>query len=138
MVSDNPEIFFEFAKKFLLQSIILPIAYTGNLVAFMTQPGMQAPLDTPAKLLESGLPIGMYNYQGSTTLAFSGTTNEEYKEIWEAKHWITSFADSFEKAIRGEMVFMDYRFGLQAAMSTTYLDVLGRPQLFLANFDTFR
>jgi hypothetical protein len=44
-------------------SIIMTVAYTGNLVAFMTDPGLQAPLDTPEKILEKDLPIGMYNYQ---------------------------------------------------------------------------
>ncbi len=79
----------------------MSVAYTGNLVAFMTEPGMQDPLDTPARVLKSGIPIGAYNYQGSTTASFEATTNPEYQKMWERKHWITSFSDSYEKAIRG-------------------------------------
>ena len=38
------------------------------------------------RLLSSGYDIGMYNYQGSTTLAFSSTTNEQYLTIWNGKY----------------------------------------------------
>ena len=38
----------------------------------------------------------------------------------------------------GEMIFMDYRFALTAAMETTYTDALGRPKLHLAGFNMFR
>ena len=38
----------------------------------------------------------------------------------------------------GEMIFMDYRFALTAAMETAYTDALGRPKLHLAGFDMFR
>ena len=38
----------------------------------------------------------------------------------------------------GEMIFMDYRYALTAAMETTYTDALGRPKLHLARFNTFR
>jgi hypothetical protein len=112
----------------------MSVAYTGNLVAFMTDPGLEAPLDTPAKILEKNLPIGMYNYQarrgkkhqntntlealrkynanftfkiifilvqGSTTLAFSTTTNEEYKEVWDRHHWIKNWGESFKNTIKG-------------------------------------
>ena len=53
-------------------------------MAFMTSPGMQAPLDTPQMVLDAGIKIDMYNYEGSTTLAFSSTENPIYKEIWES------------------------------------------------------
>ncbi len=114
------------------------IAYQGNLVAFMTNPGIQEPLDTPAKVIQKNIPIGMYNYQGSTTLSFQATRNEEYKELWRRKHWITSFSDAYEKTVKGEMVFVDYRVSLDAAKSAIYIDALGRPKLYLANFNTFR
>ena len=38
----------------------------------------------------------------------------------------------------GEMVFMDYRFPLKAALETTYTDALGRPLLDIAGYNTFR
>ena len=64
-------------------SLIIATAYNGNLVAFMTEPGMQEPFDTPEKVLDEKIDIGMYNYQGSTTIAFSGTKNPLYKQIWQ-------------------------------------------------------
>ena len=60
-------------------------AYRGNIVAFLTQPGREGSIDTPNKIIESKIPIGMYNYQGSTTLAFESSTNPTYSEIWEKK-----------------------------------------------------
>ena len=79
----------------------MTVAYTGNLTSFMTNPGFEEPLDTPAKLLEKGVKLGMYNYQGSTTLAFGGSSNPEYCQIWGAKEWITSFGDSLIGTIAG-------------------------------------
>jgi hypothetical protein len=38
----------------------------------------------------------------------------------------------------GEMIFMDYRFSLEAAVATSYVDALGRPLLHLAKYDTMR
>ena len=38
----------------------------------------------------------------------------------------------------GEMIFVDYRYALTAAMETTYTDALGRPKLHLAGFNMFR
>ena len=119
-------------------SLIMTVAYTGNLTSFMTNPGFEDPLDTPAKLLEKGVKLGMYNYQGSTTLAFGGSSNPEYCRIWAAKDWITSFGDSLKGTIAGDMVFMDYRWYLESQMSTTYIDALGRPKMILANYDMFR
>ena len=83
-------------------SLIMTVAYTGNLTSFMTNPGFEEPLDTPAKLLEKGVKLGMYNYQGSTTLAFGGSSNPEYCQIWSAKEWITSFGDSLKGTISGK------------------------------------
>ncbi len=40
--------------------------------------------------------------------------------------------------IEGEMIFMDYRYGLEAAATSVYLDALGRRKLHMARFDTFR
>ena len=77
------------------------VSYNGNLVSFMTNPLLLEPIDTPTKILEEGVQVGMYNYQGSTTLAFKSTTNPEYKEIWAGKQWITSFGDSYQKSITG-------------------------------------
>ena len=68
----------------------------------MTNPGFQDALDTPAKLIKEKIPIGMYNYQGSTALAFQSSSNPDYCKIWSAKSWITSFDDSYKKAIAGE------------------------------------
>ena len=76
-------------------------AYRGNVVAFLTQPGMEGSIDTPDKIIESNIPIGMYNYQGSTTLAFESSTNPTYCKIWARKEWIKSFDDSFQKTIKG-------------------------------------
>jgi hypothetical protein len=44
------------------------------------------------------------NMQGSTTIAFSTTTNEDYKEIWNRHHWIASFGESFQKTIKGVLM----------------------------------
>ena len=82
----------------------MSVAYNGNLTSFMTNPGFEDPLDTPAKLLEKGVKLGMYNYQGSTTLAFGGSSNPEYCQIWGAKEWITSFGDSLKGTIAGKDV----------------------------------
>ena len=81
---------------------MLATSYQGNFVAFMTNPGLQDTLDTPGKLIEKGIPVGMYNYQGSTTLAFQASSNPLYCEIWSAKNWIISFDDSFRKTIKGK------------------------------------
>ena len=80
----------------------MTVAYEGNLTSFMTNPGFEEPLDTPTKLLDKGIKLGMYNYQGSTTLAFGGSSNPEYCQIWGAKEWITSFGDSLKKTIAGK------------------------------------
>ena len=77
-------------------------SYQGNLVAFMTNPGFQDAIDTPSKLIEKEIPVGMYNYQGSTTLAFQASSNPQYCEIWSAKNWITSFDESYKKTIKGK------------------------------------
>ena len=86
-------------------SLVLAASYQGNLVAFMTNPGFQDAIDTPGKLIKTRIPIGMYNYQGSTSLAFQASTNPQYCEIWSAKDWITSFDDSYRKAIKGKETF---------------------------------
>ena len=121
---------------------------------------MQEPFDTPEKVLDEKIDIGMYNYQGSTTIAFSGTRNPLYKEIWESmsqgareaplsskfkkvffypeKEWITSFGDTLEKVVTGDTVFMDYRFSLEAMMIGGFMDARGRPKIYLANYNTFR
>ena len=104
----------------------------------MTSPGMQEPIDTPTKILESELPIGMYNYQGSTTIAFSSTRNPNYLEIWDTKEWVTSFDETYKKVISGEAIFMDYRFALEAAVIAGYTDPFGLPLLHLADYNTFR
>ena len=83
-------------------SIVLVVAYQGNLVAFMTNPGFQDALDTPDKLIKKNIHIGMYNYQGSTALAFQSSSNPDYCKIWTAKSWISSFDDSYKKAIAGK------------------------------------
>lgn len=119
-------------------SLIIFSAYTGNLVAFMTSPGMQRPLDTPSLILESDLPIGMYNYQGSTTIAFSGTNNPEYRRIWKNRVWIDSFSETYQKVIAGKKIFMDYRFALEASVYADYIDTFDRPLLHLAKYNTFR
>ena len=36
------------------------------------------------------------------------------------------------------MVFMDYRWYLEAQMSTTQIDALGRPLMIMARYDMFR
>ena len=84
-----------------LFSVVGAVSYNGNLVSFMTNPLLLEPIDTPTKILEEGVQVGMYNYQGSTTLAFKSTTNPEYKQIWADKQWITSFGDSYQKSITG-------------------------------------
>ena len=76
-------------------------AYKGNIVAFLTQPGLEDSIDTPAKIVKSGIHIGMYNYQGSTTLAFESSENPIYCEIWGRKTWITSFDEAFKHTITG-------------------------------------
>ncbi|TRY68968.1 hypothetical protein TCAL_07479, partial [Tigriopus californicus] len=119
-------------------TLIIFSAYTGNLVAFMTSPGMQRPLDTPRLMLESKIPIGMYNYQGSTTIAFSSANNLDYRRIWKNKLWIESFSEAYKKVIDGQMIFMDYRFALEASVHADYIDAFGRPLLHLANYNTFR
>ena len=83
-------------------SLVLAASYQGNLVAFMTNPGFQDAIDTPSKLIEKEIPVGMYNYQGSTTLAFQASSNPQYCEIWSAKNWITSFDESYKKTIKGK------------------------------------
>eukprot|EP00095_Tigriopus_kingsejongensis_P011199 maker-scaffold263_size232787-snap-gene-0.15 protein:Tk11199 transcript:maker-scaffold263_size232787-snap-gene-0.15-mRNA-1 annotation:"ras-related protein rab-8a" len=118
--------------------LIIFTAYTGNLVAFMTLPGIQSALDTPAKVLEADLPVAMYNYEGSTTIAFSGTKNPLYQSIWKGKQWISNFDQTYAQVERGDMIFMDYRFALEAAVEAQYVDALGRPRLHLAKYNTFR
>ena len=81
---------------------MLAASYQGNLVAFMTNPGFQDAIDTPGKLIEKEIPVGMYNYQGSTTLAFQASSNPQYCEIWSTKNWITSFDESYKKTIKGK------------------------------------
>ena len=93
---------------------MLAASYQGNLVAFMTNPGFQDAIDTPGKLIKKGIPVGMYNYQGSTTLAFQASSNPQYCEIWSAKNWITSFDDSYRKTIKGmETSSSDYFNGYE-------------------------
>ena len=41
----------------------MTVAYTANLVAFMTEPGKDEPLNTLEKVLKTDISIGMYNYQ---------------------------------------------------------------------------
>ena len=59
---------------------------------------------------------------------YERTTTHLTKET----HWSHGTSNS------GEMIFMDYRFALTAAMETTYTDALGRPKLHLAGFNMFR
>ena len=82
-------------------SVIMATAYRGSIVAFLTHPGLEDSIDTPAKIVESGLPIGMYNYQGSTTLAFESSSNPTYCKIWGRKTWIASFDEAFKQTIAG-------------------------------------
>ena len=48
----------------------------------MSSPGYLDPIDTPERVLESGLPIGIYNYEGATTASFTKTPIEAYKKMW--------------------------------------------------------
>ena len=87
--------------RFVNFSVTMATAYKGNIIAFLTEPGLEDSIDTPAKIIESEIPIGMYNYQGSTTLAFESSKNPTYCEIWAKKEWITSFNEAFKQTIAG-------------------------------------
>ena len=86
-------------------SVIMATAYKGNIVAFLTEPGLEDSIDTPALIVKSEIPIGMYNYQGSTTLAFESSQNPTYCEIWAKKEWIDSFDEAFKQTIAGLKLF---------------------------------
>ena len=79
----------------------MAVAYVGNLVAITTEPGNQEPIDTLDKVMDSNIPVGMYNYGGMTTIAFERMTNPKLREIWSEKEWVTSFDDAYQKTIKG-------------------------------------
>ena len=79
----------------------MAVAYVGNLVAITTEPGNQEPIDTLDKVMDSNIPVGMYNYGGMTTIAFERTTNPKLREIWSEKEWVTSFDEAYQKTIKG-------------------------------------
>ena len=57
----------------LIFSIVISAAYTGNLISFMTYPGIENPINTAEDILTSGYDIKIYNYGGSETAAFEAT-----------------------------------------------------------------
>ena len=138
-------------------SVVMAVAYVGNLVAMTTEPGNQEPIDTINKIIDSKIPVGMYNYGGATTIAFRRLTNPKLCDIWSEREWVTSFDAAYQKTIKGlesfskivrslhndfilvgEMVFMDYRESLRGAVETTYTDELGRPKLKLVEYGVYR
>ena len=119
-------------------SFVLLSAYRGNLVAFMTHPGMQPAFDNPVKVLDSKIPITMFNYGGGTTIAFNSMTNPLYKRIFREKSWIPTFEEAYEEVAKGKMIFMDHRFILELATKAGYMDKLGRPLMFLATYGLYR
>ena len=79
----------------------MAVAYVGNLVAVTTEPGSQEPIITLDKITDSNIPVGMFNYGGITTIAFSSLTNPKLCEIWSGKEWVTGFDDAYQKTIKG-------------------------------------
>ena len=48
-----------FLAIWLLYGFIITCAYSGNLTAFLTEPGYSAPINTLEEVIQSGLPWGM-------------------------------------------------------------------------------
>jgi hypothetical protein len=48
-----------FLAIWLFYGFIITCAYSGNLTAFLTEPGFSSPIDTLAEVIQSGLPWGM-------------------------------------------------------------------------------
>ena len=84
-----------------MSSVVMAVAYVGNLVAVTTEPGSQEPIDTLDKIIDSNIPVGMYNYGGMTTIAFRRLTNPKLCQIWSEKEWVESFDAAYQKTIKG-------------------------------------
>ena len=106
----------------------------------MTEPGMQPPLDTPEKLLDSNFLISMVDYDGAPNVAFGSTTNALYQQMWTEKVFTKDSTTEIYKRVssEGSEVFVDFRIALEASAQSTLTDALGRPMMYLANYDMFR
>ena len=71
----------------LVSSIVIYVAYTGNLISYMTYPGIENPINTAEDILTSGYDIKIYNYGGSETAAFEATQTLPIKMFGSLKLW---------------------------------------------------
>ena len=109
-----------FLVSWLVFCIIISAAYTGNLISFMTYPGMENPINTAQDILDSGYEIENYDYGGVDHAAFEATENPFYKEIWKKKSFVKSVGPSMEKVIEGKTVFIDFLSSLTPNTKAVY------------------
>ena len=61
-----------FLAIWLFYGFLITCVYSGNLTAFLTQPGTDQPIDTLTGVIDSGLPWGMVSTPGSQSPACPG------------------------------------------------------------------
>ena len=71
----------------MLYCLLITSAYTGNLKAFLTNPGLTAPIDTLEDVVASGLPWGMVLYgEEEEELMASSPIGSITRLIWDDKN----------------------------------------------------
>ena len=114
-----------FLVSWLVFCIIISAAYSGNLISFMTYPGMENPINTAKDIIDSGYDIEIYDYGGAEHAAFEATENPIYKEIWTQKSFVRSVGPSAEKVIEGKTVYIDLLASLTPNIKATYSTLTG-------------
>ena len=121
----------------LLTSLIISAAYTGNLISFMAYPGIEDPINTVDDIIATGIDVEMHNYGGFETASFQATQNPSYKQIWNSKISVKTAGPSMQRVLQGKSVFVDYFSWLLPNVQTSYSSKLGKEMVHIGKTPFF-
>ena len=119
-------------------SFIATAAYTGNLIAFITSPGLKAPINTPEEIIKSQIPIKQYNYNGATNVAFEASQDPILKKIWKDTIFITNYSKILEEVIESKAIFIEFFSYLEPKIKSVYSTSSGLPEMHLGKGKLFQ
>ena len=112
---------------------VMMSAYGGELKAYLTQKSYTSPIATLQDILESGLPWGMIFYGELEQQIMETSSDPTIKAIWDG---MTEFPYTpkppLESVYNGELIFIDYKSGLENTIAVEFATPLGDPLVYMA------
>lgn len=124
----------------MLYCLLITSAYTGNLKAFLTNPGLTSPIDTLQDVLASGLPWGMVLYgEEEEELMANSPIGSTIRTIWDEKNVMpySPTVAEVDNVYEGKSVFIDWKSGLEPAIYARFSTAGGDPLVHLASNPVF-